>query len=208
MIMNQSVHNYPMARPVEIDRDSAFAAAFELFWRQGYLSTSLQQLLDVMQIGKSSFYAAFKSKEQLFLDGLAHYLAETKTLFAHVKSEHVGLEAIHEFLLVTLVNETRERRSFGCLAVNTTLELADVDKPLHSEASNILSYIESEFAVLIEQAQSAGQLSAHQSPAELANLMMLMVQGLRVSSRRGMSRKQASSAVDSLIHLFASSTRR
>ena len=55
-----------MARPPAFDRNHALQAAMKLFWAQGYASTSLPELLEVMGIARSSFYASFGDKRQLF----------------------------------------------------------------------------------------------------------------------------------------------
>jgi len=196
-----------MARPIEIDRDEAFSAASKLFWRRGYKSTSLQQLLDTMNIGKSSFYAAFESKEALFSAVLAQYSLDSKALFSEARLQKAGLNAIRAFLNTTFVDVTHQVRLQGCLAVNSTLELADVDQTLHRQASQILAVVEAEILCLLIEAQTLGQIHRNQSAQELAPLLMLMIQGLRVSSRRGMTRKQAAAAVDALLELMVAANR-
>jgi len=188
-----------MARPVEIDRDSAFTKAFRLFWRKGYRATSLQQLLDAMNIGKSSFYAAFESKEALFLSALSHYREESRTAFARIRSEKKGLDAIRAYLDETFVDLSDRNRKMGCLAVNSSLELADVDKELHKCALEVLTELEIEFQDLIDEAQSLGDLQPNQSTQAQARLLMVMVQGIRVSSRRGMKREEAAAALETIV---------
>jgi len=194
-----------MARPVEIDRNQALHTASELFWRRGYNSTSLQQLLDAMNIGKSSFYAAFESKEALFVSVLSQYQEETQAVFSQVRSQNSGLAAIRAFLNETFVTVSDQLRWQGCLAVNSTLELADVDQTLHDLASDVLNAVETELASLLFEAKTQGEICTDQSPKELAHLLMLMIQGLRVSSRRGMTRRQAKAAVSSLLQLVTES---
>lgn len=66
-----------MGRPRSFDRNTAIARAMNLFWEQGYESTSLSQLKASMGDGISapSFYAAFGSKEALFHEAVNLYLA-------------------------------------------------------------------------------------------------------------------------------------
>jgi len=191
-----------MARPVEIDRDRAFEVAFQLFWHRGYRSTSLQQLLDAMEIGKSSFYAAFASKEALFVDVLSYYWTQTQAVFSRIRLKRRGLEAIREFLNETLLNVSDTDRRKGCLAVNSALEMAGVNQELHDRAGQILNKLEVELRSLLTEAQAIGEVRPDQSPRELAQLLIVMLQGLRVSSRRGMTRPQARAAVGALMQLL------
>ncbi|MGT2441070.1 TetR/AcrR family transcriptional regulator (plasmid) [Bradyrhizobium betae] len=62
-------------RPREFDKDIALEQALVLFWAKGYRSTSIQALSSAMDIGPKSIYAAFGSKEELYLSALARYAA-------------------------------------------------------------------------------------------------------------------------------------
>lgn len=60
-------------RPRAFDREAALDKATRLFWAKGYEATSMTELTEAMGIGSPSLYAAFGSKESLFLEALGHY---------------------------------------------------------------------------------------------------------------------------------------
>src|ERR1041385_8504455 len=61
-------------RPREFDRQKALQSAMELFWAQGYETTTLADLQKAMGgITAPSFYAAFGSKEALFREAVELY---------------------------------------------------------------------------------------------------------------------------------------
>ncbi|VUD46326.1 HTH-type transcriptional repressor ComR [Thalassocella blandensis] len=60
-------------RPRVFDRDAALAKATELFWRKGYEATSISNLTEAMNIRTPSLYAAFGSKEALYIEVLEFY---------------------------------------------------------------------------------------------------------------------------------------
>ena len=56
----------PLGRPRAFDTDLALDQAMQLFWRKGFLGTSLSDLTEAMGINRPSLYAAFGNKEALF----------------------------------------------------------------------------------------------------------------------------------------------
>lgn len=164
-----------MARPLEFDRDKALTQAMGLFWRRGYQGAALPDLLDAMGIGRSSLYAAFRDKRSLFVECLDLYADRSLAALAQARAALPPLQALRTFF----------DRSFfqpGCLLVNTTLEMADLDDGLRAEASARMARIEAAFADALRDAGC--------SPAqadELAGFLMVVNQGLRVSSRRDLS---------------------
>src|SRR5580693_7873593 len=63
-----------IGRPRGFDRDAALEAAMLLFWRKGFAATSMSDLCDAMGISSPSLYAAFGSKEALYLEAMEHYV--------------------------------------------------------------------------------------------------------------------------------------
>lgn len=192
-----------MGRPVEIDRDDAFQRAYALFWDRGYRSTSLNDLLRELGVGRSSFYAAFASKEALFLDVLAKYQEQIEETFRRVRTKHQGLSALRTYLYQSGVNVSATQRRKGCLAVNTTLELAGVDDELHEKAANILGTIESILVEIFRECQQLREVDDKQPPELLARMFWIALQGLHVAFRQGLNRSDAAKSVDSLLDLYA-----
>src|SRR5271163_4481601 len=64
-----------MARTLEFDYTTALERGARVFWKSGYASTSLRELLKTMRIGEGSFYNTLKSKKNAYLECLKHYNA-------------------------------------------------------------------------------------------------------------------------------------
>src|SRR5579864_5306999 len=62
-----------LGRPRAFDTEEALDRAMQVFWRKGYLGTSLSDLTDAMGINRPSLYAAFGNKKSLFRKTLARY---------------------------------------------------------------------------------------------------------------------------------------
>jgi TetR/AcrR family transcriptional repressor of nem operon len=180
--MDRSVHNCAMARPVEFDTGRARDRALLLFWRKGYQATSLPDLLSAMGIGRSSFYAAFGDKRALFVDCLDLFAERTRQVLRKAREHRPPLDALQFFFERHLEGPGRGRASLGCMLVNTVLEMAGVDDDLSDRASRHLSDIERLFDATLRDAGCAPAQSR-----ELAQMLMLLNEGVRVASRRRLS---------------------
>ncbi len=191
-----------MARPLEFDREAAREAALKLFWCQGYASTSLQQLLDAMAISRSSFYAAFGDKRELFIEIVALFRDRTLAILEQAHRDLGPSAAIPEFFRHTVLGVPARRVRRGCLMVNTLLELADVDDGLSRLAGDSLDQVEHRFEQYLEEAQRAGEIRALLPPHEAARQLMLINQGLRVASRQGHSRPELAAMLNTSLRLL------
>src|ERR1700722_17890271 len=63
-----------IGRPRTFDRDEALEAAMVLFWRKGFAAASMNDLCDAMGVRSPSLYAAFGSKEALYLEAVDRYV--------------------------------------------------------------------------------------------------------------------------------------
>ncbi|MDG2336153.1 MAG: helix-turn-helix domain containing protein [Myxococcota bacterium] len=191
-----------MARPVEFDRDAALEAAMRLFWAQGYLATSVEELLKAMGIARSSLYAAFGDKRSLFVEVLRLFSDRTRAMFTEAWAETESLEAVPRFFRTTLLEVPRRRAGRGCLMVNTILELAEVDAGLSGLATKELARVEAAFTECFSRAQAAGEYPTERSAEALAAHLMLVNQGLRVASRKRTSPSELGEQIDTALSLL------
>ena len=190
-MMDQSVHNTRMPRPVQFDIPPAREGAMMLFWRKGYQAASLPELLAAMSIGRSSFYAAFGDKRSLFVDCLDLFALRTHKILDRARAFHPPIGALRHFFARTFLRAHETHATWGCMLVNTVIELAGVDDELSEQASRHLSGVQ---VVLQRCLADAG--FGQRRAGELAAFLMVVNEGMRVSSRRGLPRRQQLERID------------
>lgn len=200
--MDRPVHNGRMARPIAFNRNKALNNAMLLFWHQGYSATSLSQLLEKMQIGRSSFYAAFDDKRSLYVEVLTLFATRTNAILLDVRNESDPALAVRHFFEHTLFGVTESRLYAGCMMVNTILELADVDHELSQLAASLLADIECAFCDCFQSAIDNGDVAAHYDAKQLASLVMTFNKGLRVACREKKSPQALRNMLDSMLSLL------
>lgn len=177
-----------MGRPIAFDRDRAVNRALALFWRRGYQATSVAELLAAMGISRSSFYAAFTDKRSLFIECLDLFSARTLEKMQTAGAGMQPIDALQHFFEGGASGPQGAGAAsgpWGCMLVNTVLELAGVDDALAARASDHLVEAERYFRARLED---AGAAPGH--AAELAAMLLLLMEGMRVSSRRRLPQAQ------------------
>ena len=177
-----------MARPIEFDRPQAVNRALALFWRKGYQATSLADLLADMDISRSSFYAAFIDKRSLFIECLDLFSSRTIELLHRSRAQMPPVDALQGFFERNFIGAggaAAVRGHWGCMLVNTVLEMAGVDDELSARASRQLSDMQSVFQACLQDAGATPEQAE-----ELAAMLMLFNEGIRVSSRRRLPEAQ------------------
>lgn len=188
-----------MVRPTEFDVSKARDKALALFWRKGYQATSLSDLLEVTGIGRSSFYAAYGDKRALFIECLDLFGARTKDIVQRSRAEIPPLDVLQNFLMCSFIGSGSSKAQWGCMLVNTVLELADVDAELSERASSHLAGMQTVFESCLLAAGCAPVQAR-----ELAAFYMLVNEGVRVSSRRKLTPQQQRAPIESAIRLIRS----
>jgi TetR/AcrR family transcriptional regulator, transcriptional repressor for nem operon len=171
-----------MARPVEFHRPHAVNKALLLFWRKGYQASSLAELLAAMGIGRSSFYAAFTDKRSLFIECLDLFAERALDLLHRARAEMMPVDALQSFFERSFTGARgvgAAKGHLGCMLVNTVLEMSELDHSLAARASHHLTEMQRVFQACL---QDAGAAPARAQ--ELAAMLMLFNEGVRVSSRR------------------------
>jgi AcrR family transcriptional regulator len=176
-----------MGRIREFDVDRAVDRAMDLFWRRGYAETSLQDLLKELSIGSGSFYAAFGSKEQLYLRALDRYSALQADDLVKTLEQATEIRPVVRQILVTMIEADLADPSRGCLVVNTATQCSN-QLPAAERVVAAMRHVESSLAGALERAKSRGELSPDKNPAELARFLTTFVQGLRVVGQARLGR--------------------
>ena len=99
----------------------------ELFWRQGYESTSISDLTSAMGITAPSLYAAFGDKERLYLEAVERYksgLGDSGSILAGEATARGAIERLLEASAIELTN-TKDHPP-GCMVVASAIDRKSV----------------------------------------------------------------------------------
>ena len=194
-----------MARTKAYDKDQALESAMTLFWAQGYTATSVQQLLDVMSISRSSMYSEFGNKRDLFVEVLSLYFSLTNELINVVSRADDPADAIRKFYEVGFVQQSDTLLYRGCLLVNTILELRDVDNELSLIAAQYFDEVEKALVSCFQRCASSRTLHPRHDPKMLASFFMTVIKGMRVVARQIPSENYLRGVIETALTVFSGS---
>jgi TetR/AcrR family transcriptional repressor of nem operon len=170
-----------VARLREFDLDAAVAAAMDAFRRNGYEGTSMRDLTDATGLGSGSLYAAFGSKDGLYLAALDFYRQRyAAPLTELLKAADDAREVIRAIFTGAVDEIVKDGRRMACLIAGAALERAHHDPRVAERLQATTRSLESAFFDTIAEAQLRGQIPPGRSPADLAAFLVTTLQGLRV----------------------------
>ena len=170
-----------MTRSKGYDLNTVLDNAVKTFWEKGYENTSIQSLVDSMGIQRGSLYAAFGSKQQLFLAVLDRYgeIVVAQLIQALDKHES-GKESIENFFQMVVDQILTAGPWRGCLVTNSAVELGLSDSKTREKVTFLLAQIENGFYTTLARAKFAGEIDKNQNIRAMARYFTGCLQGLLV----------------------------
>lgn len=186
-----------MARTKEFDPQLALERAMHTFWARGFEATSTKDLVSALGISRSSLYGTFTSKEELYLRALALY-AEQSGL-AGLAGEGPLKPRLRRALQRIVDDNVDQEASRGCFAGNAAAERSASDatrKLVVTSFDAVREVLVGEFA----RARGRGELSAQADVEDLADFLLVMIEGLHVVTKGTRDRRLAESAIETALH--------
>ena len=169
-----------MARPRGFDADEVLERATRVFWTKGFEHASLDDLCEATGLGRSSLYAAFGDKRDLYLSTLSRYEDGAAARIAAALERRplrAGLAGFLDALIDSIV--AGPGRS-GCFIGNCAAEMARLDRRAAARVRRSLARIEATFRDGLQKARTRGELPAGTDCAALALFLTAGIQGLRL----------------------------
>ena len=179
-----------MGRPRGFEVDQALNQALLLFWRKGFVATSISDLTEAMGINRPSLYATFGNKESLLRRALERYSEGPSSYLQEALQQKTTLE-VARYMLLGIVNLiSGNGNPSTCLWVHSAMSCGDLSGPLaqeftHQRRAGLVALRER-----FERGILEGELPASTDAAALAHFLQTVNVGLSVQGATGAARQE------------------
>jgi len=192
-----------MPRVKTFDKNEVLTKAMNLFWKQGYSATSVQDLVSCLGINRASLYDTFGDKEQLFKKSFELYRRTNKDgLIQFFQSRPSVKEGFAELFQKAIQEAITDKDRKGCFVVNTTTELIPNDKNLLEILESNKKDFETIFYEYLKKGKEDGQLKTTQNLKSVASLFYTLYSGIRVVSKVSTDNKKLIDSVNVALSLL------
>jgi len=178
-------------RPKNFDPEQKLEVAMELFWKQGYEGTSLNDLLNNLEISRQSLYNTYGDKHTLFEKCLDHYTEKTEQLLkGTLLRPNSGLDTIKQLFEMYIDITAFDSSKKSCFMANASMEMALHDAMIKSKVKDFFKLTEKAFHNALTNAINRGEFKSEKDPSILASYLTSSMMGIGILSKAGMSNER------------------
>ncbi len=198
----ESRQGAPIGRPRGFDANEALERAMRVFWAQGYEGASLADLTAAMGITRTSMYAAFGNKEDLFHRALELYTEGPASYAARAVREPTARQVATAFLAGSVRATTRPGFPVGCLGVHGSLATGAHGREARDALIKWRGRGASSLRDRFQRAVDDGDLTPGTDPDLLARYIMTVSNGIAVQAAGGATRDELQQVADAALRAW------
>ena len=191
-------------RPRAFDPDAALTQAMDVFWKEGFAATSLDDLSLATGLNRPSLYGAFGDKRALYIQAYRRYREHVREAFTPLFAESAPLRAKLKGILLAALDLylSGEDGPRGCFTVLTASSDAIADPEIRAIVAEAIETIDRGFARLFAEAREAGELPADTDARRLARMAQAAIHTLSVRARAQYPRAELAPIVDDAVAMI------
>jgi TetR/AcrR family transcriptional repressor of nem operon len=186
-------------------RERVLAVAEDLFYRQGFLATSVDEIVAQARVSKSNFYYHFRSKEELGLDVLDRRAASLREEMDRSLCDPSlsPRDRLQSFLASLIRTQEEWLRNGGCPFGNMVVEVSEHHESMRRRLSELFRGLHRSLTSVVEEGQELGEFRNGVAASDLAALVLQAVQGMQLMTKCEKTIEPARRSAELLMMLLA-----
>ena len=169
-----------MVAPRKFEEEEVLDRMRDTFWSRGFKATSIQDLERDTELNRSSLYATYGGKTELFLAALKRYGETISSRARKILSETQGAKALTNMLRARASRVTDPASPDGCLMTRAFIELGTDDGVLGETVRENAAKAEQTIVAAVERAQEQGDVDRTYAAKDIAQVLVAINHGMCV----------------------------
>jgi TetR/AcrR family transcriptional regulator, copper-responsive repressor len=191
-------------RPRAYEPDVALGKALDLFRKDGFAATSLDDLSTATGMNRPSLYGAFGDKRELYIKSYQRYRDDARAAMIDIFRDELPirqrLERVYAVALDIYLSGQAGPR--GCFTVMTAASEAIFDPEIRSLVQEGFAELDKAFAGCFRLAREKGELAASTDATALAQLASATIHTIAIRARAQVPRKELEAIVKGAIDVM------
>jgi AcrR family transcriptional regulator len=194
-------------RPRAYEPEVALAKALDLFRKDGFAATSLDDLSAATGMNRPSLYGAFGDKRELYIKSYQRYRADARAAMADIfRTELPIKKRLQRIFAVALdIYLSGDAGPRGCFTVMTAASEAVADPDIRAMVVEGFTELDKAFAACFRIAKEKGELPASADPVVLAQLASATIHTIAIRARAQVPRRELEAIVKGAIDVMVRS---
>ena len=191
-------------RPRAYQPEIALGKALDLFRKDGFAATSLDDLSAATGMNRPSLYGAFGDKRELYIKSYARYRADARAAMIDIFREELPIRRRLEriFAVALDIYLSGDAGPRGCFTVMTAASEAVSDPEIRGMVLEGFSELDKAFTACFRLAKENGELPQTADPVVLAQLASATIHSIAVRARARVPRKELEAIVNGAIDVM------
>jgi TetR/AcrR family transcriptional regulator, copper-responsive repressor len=191
-------------RPRAYEPEAALGKALDLFRRDGFAATSLDDLSAATGMNRPSLYGAFGDKRELYIKSYQRYRDDARTAMVDIFRDQAPLrDRLARIYAIALdIYLSGELGPRGCFTVMTAASEAVSDPEIRDMVVVGLTELDKAFATCFRLAKERGELPDSSDATALAHLASATIHTIAIRARAGVPRKELEAIVQGAIDVM------
>jgi TetR/AcrR family transcriptional regulator, copper-responsive repressor len=191
-------------RPRAYQPDVALGKALDLFRKDGFAATSLDDLSDATGMNRPSLYGAFGDKRELYIKSYRRYRDDARAAMIDIFKDELPIrQRLQRIYAVALdIYLSGEAGPRGCFTVMTAASEAVSDPEIRSLVLEGFTELDKAFAGCFRHAREKGELAASVDATVLAQLASATLHTIAIRARAQVPRKELEAIVKGAIDVM------